>query len=110
MSNIPRRSSTNPQTGLMRRSTSADVKWANSNSVINSLSQGNASSASANNNRQSLIDRGSISNYSGRASSIGGRASLMGRSSISGAKAGEAKPINTYELAQSIISVKTSLS
>ena len=115
MSNIPRRSAVSQsQSSIPRRSSSADVKWANANSAISGtmgLSQGNnvgiASSSNSANNRQSLADRGSVAAYHGRSSSIGGRQSLMGRPSMGGtSKPGEVKPINTHELAQSIISVK----
>ena len=105
MSNIPlpRKSLiAQPQTNIPRRSSSADNKWANATSVISQLT--NAPSNSGN-NRQSLIDRQSIGNHQGRSSSIGGRPSLAGRASIS-SKPGEVRPINTHELATSILQVE----
>jgi hypothetical protein len=79
MSNIPRRSSVQQPSVIPRRSSSVDA--------FGVLSQQQFAFSQA--NRQST-----------------GRSSSIGRASSIGLKPGEAKPINTHELATTIVTVR----
>ena len=112
MSNIPRKS-INPQsqTSIPRRSSSADVKWANANASVNNMIQMSSVSGGISNGRQSLIDgrqsiTPSIGNQLGRASSVGGsnRQSMTGRPSVAGRQTNELR--SNSEMASTISSVK----